>query len=428
MLNFKSFLKEQHTDQTELLQIQEGLLLEVAASSSAESDDKGKLHELLLSKHLHPEIKLPEHHRSESENLDHAGTPQQVHDRLKEKVGLAAYNEIEKHAQQTAAAINSHLKEHGHIGGTNGHHIHSVFWSSNADKHNVPGDHEKTTGVKDVNSNADLIIRFADKNGKTTGHFGVSAKYGSQEPNYRNPGLDAMEKMAGLKAGTMAKHMDAHKTRMDELQYTGSADNRNYQTKIDEMAAEHGIDKIRDEFNKHQKTLAAGGKLKPKEKLIHQNALAFIQNHDALPKSKQKDFINKATMRASTARQSNILARKSIAKDFHTAISEKSPEDLANIIRGAVSPQTHIPHIIAHSKVKDDGTADSLVKHMHSLADEHMSQYDLNTLKPHIGSGTSVTFKAKHLKTGKMMNVAHINIKSSSGAHKGSVGSFKLKS
>lgn len=413
MLDFKSFIKE------------ETVLLEKALSASAESDDKGKLHELLLAKYLHPDTKLPDHHRSESENLDHAGTPQQVHDRLKQKVGDGVYNEIDSHAKQTAGEIHKHLKDNGHVG-SNGHHIGSVFWSSNADKANTAGDHEKTTGVKDINSNADLIIRFHDKNGKTAGHFGISAKYGSQEPNYRNPGLDAMEKMAGIETGTFSKHMDDHKKRMDDLQYHGSADNRNYQTKVDELSS-GGIDKIRDEVHKHEKILASGGKLKPKEKLMYDNAKVFVDNHDALDKNGQSEFIRKAQYRAEQARSSNVFARKEIAKQFHSALSKKTPEELAHIIRSSVSPQTHIPHIIAHSKVKDDGSAHSIVKHMHSLADDHLSNFDVNTLKAHIGSGTSVTFKANHLKTGKPMNVGMINIKSSSGAHKGSVGSFKLK-
>lgn len=420
MLDFKTFIKEN-------LLSEEKLLLEKALSASVESDDKGKLHELLLAKYLHPDTKLPDHHRSESENIDHAGTPQQVHDRLKQKVGDDVYNEIESHARQTANEIHKHLKDNGHVGGANGHHIGSVFWSSNPDKANVAGDHEKTTGVKDINSNADLIVRFHDKNGKTAGHFGVSAKYGSQEPNYRNPGLDAMEKMAGLKTGTFAKHMDEHKQRMDNLQYTGSADNRNYQTKIDELSS-GGIDKIRDELHKHQKTLASGGKLKPKEKLMYENAKVFVDNHDALDKKAQAEFIRKAQYRAQEARSSNVHARKSIAKEFHAALSQKKPDELAQLIRNSVSPQTHIPHIVAHSKVKDDGSAHSIVKHMHSLADEHLSNFDLSTLGAHVGNGTSVTFKANHIKTGKRMNVGMINIKSSSGAHKGSVGSLKLKS
>ena len=44
MLKFKSFLKESKE-----------MLIERALSSDVESDDKGKLHELLLAKHLNPD-------------------------------------------------------------------------------------------------------------------------------------------------------------------------------------------------------------------------------------------------------------------------------------------------------------------------------------------------------------------------------------
>lgn len=422
MLNFKSFIKEEI-----LLEEEDELLLEAAASASAANDDKGKLHELLLAKYLHPESRLPDHHRSESENEDHAGTPQQVHDRLMNKVGGAAYKEIDSHAQQTAKSIKQHLTDHGHINNADGHHIGNVFWTSNADKPNTAGDHEKTTGIKDVNSNADLIVRLHDKNGKPVGHHGISAKYGSQEPNYRNPGLDSLEKMSGLASGTFAKHMDEHKKRMDDLRYSGSADNRNYQTKIDELASTGGYGAVRDVWEKHQRVIDQGGKLKGKDKIMHANANDFIQAHDALPKKQQSEFIRKATWRASEARNSNVFARKQIAKDFHGALAQKKPEELAELIRTSVSPQTHIPHMVAHSKVKDDGSAESIVKPMHHIADDHLSQFDLSTLSPHVGNGTSVTLKAKHLKSGKMMNVALMNIKSSSGAHKGAVGTLKLK-
>jgi len=102
MLNFKSFLKEEV--------LKEDLLLE-AESSSVDSDDKGKLHELLLAKHLHPQTTLPEHHRSMSDNPDHAGTPEQVHDKLKEKIPPAAYEEIDRHAKQSAEAFKQSMKD-----------------------------------------------------------------------------------------------------------------------------------------------------------------------------------------------------------------------------------------------------------------------------------------------------------------------------
>lgn len=421
MLTFKDFLKEDSRP----LSLKEEMLLEMAAATKeTDSDDKGKMHELLLAKYLHPESRLPDHHRSFAENEDHAGTPDQVHDRLKEKMGMNAYNEIDSHARQTATSIKKHFEDHGHVG--KGESISNVFWTSNADKEKTAGDHEKTTGVKDVNSNADLIARITDKDGNHK-HVGISAKYGSQEPNFRNPGLDSLEKMAGLNSGTLNAHSEAHKAHMDKLGYNGSADNRNYQTKVDEMAAKGGIESVRAEMAKHQGTLDSGKKLSGKNKLMYENTKKFVESHDSLPEKERAGYITQASQRAAMARASNLESRKAMVKDFHAALSKKTPEELSGIIKNAVSPQTHIPHIVAHSQVKDDGSAVSHVKPMHSMADEHFSNYDMSTLTPHLGAGTSVAFKAKHIKSGKMMNVARINIKSSSGAHKNAVGGLKLK-
>ena len=391
MLTFKDFLKEDSRP----LSLQEEMLLEMAAATKeTDSDDKGKMHELLLAKYLHPESRLPDHHRSFSDNEDHAGTPEQVHDRLKEKIGMNAYNEIDNHAKQTAASIKKHFEDNGHVGKNES--ISNVFWTSNADKPNSAGDHEKTTGVEDTNSNADLIARITDKEGKHK-HVGISAKYGSQEPNFRNPGLDSLEKMAGLNSGTLNAHSEAHKAHMDKLGYNGSADNRNYQTKVDEMAAKGGIDAVRAEVAKHQGTIDSGKRLSGKNKLMYDNAKKFVESHDALPEKERSGYITQASQRAAMARASNLESRKAMVKDFHQALSKKTPEELSGIIKNAVSPQTHIPHIVAHSQVKDDGSAVSHVKPMHSMADEHFSSFDMSTLSPHLGAGTSVAFKAKHL-------------------------------
>ena len=55
MLNFRSFLKESTL-------LSEELLLEANHTKDVENDDKGKMHELLLAKYLHPDSTLPEHH------------------------------------------------------------------------------------------------------------------------------------------------------------------------------------------------------------------------------------------------------------------------------------------------------------------------------------------------------------------------------
>lgn len=414
MLNFKSFLKE------ELLT--EQLLLEKAETSALEADDKGKLHELLLAKHLHPNTQLPEHHRSFSDNEDHAGTPEQVHDRLKAKVGPAAYAELDRHAKQSAEEFKKSMKEQGHIG--DHAHIGNVHWTSNADKENSVGDHEKTVGVKDVNSNADLIVTLHDKEGKTVGHHGISAKYGSQEPNYRNPGVDSLEKIAKLPSGTLGTHMKHHSEAMDKLGYTGSADQRNIQTKIDEM----GIDEIRKKHAEGQSSIAAGKSLSGKKKIMHEHLGKFIEAHDALGnEKKQEEFRNQAKHRAELARSSNLAARTSMMQTFSSGLAKHSDEELRNVIRQNVSPSTHIPHTIVHSKVKDSGEADSIIKPMHSLADEHLSQFEPGSLHVAPGKGTSMAIKGKHIKTGKITGAARYTIKSSSGAHKGAVGGFRLK-
>ena len=412
MFNFKTFLKEEVIKE-------EALLLEMAALSAAvENDDKGKLHELLLAKHLHPDNKLPDHHRSESENEEHAGTPQQVHDRLQKKIGPGAYNEIDSHAKQTAAAIKKHFDENGHTG--NGNHIGQVFWTSNPDKAAKAGDHEKTVGVKDVNSNADLIVRMHDKNGKTASHVGVSAKYGSQTPNYRNPGLESMEKTAGLEKGSMKALTDAHHEHMEKLGYQGSADTRNIQYKIDKM----GADKARQEHAKLEGLVASGKSLSRKNKIMHEQLSEFLKVHDGMKPKDQLAFQQKAASRAASAEASSLAAKRAVAKHFSTGLATKSDEELRNIVREHVSAPTHIPHIVAHSKVKDDGSAISDIKPSHSIADDHLANYE-NLHVAH-GGGVSTTIKGTHKKTGKVGNVAIFTTKSSSGPHKGLVGTFSL--
>jgi hypothetical protein len=404
MKNFKLFLIEDKT-----------LLVERALSADVESDDKGKLHELLMSKYLHPEQRLPDHHRSESENEEHAGTPVQVHDRLKKKIGDAAYNEIDKHAKQTSHELIKHLSKEGHLG--KGVTIGNVHWTSNPDKANKPGDHEKTTGVKDVNSNADLILTL-HKDGKTVGHHGVSAKYGSNEPNYRNPGLDSMEKTSGAESGSMKRLTDSHHANMVKLGYNGSADQRNIQYKIDKM----GIDKVKAEHSRLQSLVDAGKTLSTKNKTMHQHLQQFINAHD---KHKHPEvFLHQAASRASQAEASSLSAKQAVAKHFADHLAKHDDSKLRQVVRDHVSAPTHIPHTVAHSKVKDDGSAESILKPSHSIADDHLNNYkDLHV----VHQGSTAVIRGTHAQTGKVGRVATFTVKSSSGPHKSLVGTFGLK-
>ena len=394
------------------------MLIERALSSDVESDDKGKLHELLLAKHLHPDNTLPMHHRSESENEEHAGTPQQVHDRLKKKIGDAAYNEIDSHSKQSAEAFKKDLHDRGILNKNT--HIGAVHWTSNADKPTAPGDHEKTTGVKDVNSNADVILTLHDKQGHTVGYHGISAKYGVNKPNYRNPGLESMEKTANLEHGSLKKLMDSHHKHMEALGYNGSADQRNTQYKIDKM----GIDKARKEYEKHQSILDAGKTLSKKNALMHKHLASFIQAHDSLPANKQAGFEQHAAARAAGAEASALKGKQQIAAKFSEGLAKKSDPELRDIIKQHVSAPTHIPHTVVHSKVKENGTAESVVKPAESIADNHLNQFE--DLHVENKGGISTYIKGRHKETGKIMNVAQFSTKGSSGPHKGVVGAFSL--
>jgi len=279
-------------------------ITEVAESSSVKSDDKGKMHELLLAKHLHPETRLPEHHRSESENPLHSGTPQQVHDKLKAKMTPAAYAEIERHAKQSAEEFKKSFP----------HKITNVHWTSNADTVNKAGDHEKTTGVKDINSNADLIISHSK------GFHGISAKYGSGKVNYKNPGIGDIESRSGAPAGSIKAEMDAHNANMEKLGYTGTKKER------------HEIWK--------------------------------------------DDKINNPT-RYNAAMDSVKTARANAAMIHAHAMSKKSDAELRDFIRAHTAAKTHIPHTLVHSKVnKKTGSATPVIFDPHEHIEHHLSKFD----------------------------------------------------
>lgn len=364
MLNFKQFISEDI--------LSEAALLEAALSSSVASDDKGKLHELLLAKHMHPEKKLPQHHRAESDNPDYSGTPEQVHNKLRKKVGEEAYNEIDSHAEKTAKALHHHLQKNGHI--PKGGHIADVHWTSNRDTPSSKGDHEKTTGKKDVNSNADLILTVHNKSGEHHSYHGVSAKYGTnKKPNFKNSGVDSLERTAGLEKGSLSKHIAAHNKRMEKLGYKGTQAERHKQHKQDLAAAKNG-DK-------------------------------------------------EAAARVAAAEKSSRETRTTIAKNFAKGLSKKSDSELREHIRNFVAAPTTHTHTVAHTHVHDNGSSTPIIHDAHHIADEHLSNYENLHVKH---SGITATIYGTHKKTKKIVPVARHTIKAGSGPHKGVAGTFTL--
>ena len=170
--------------------------------------------------------------------------------------------------------------------------------------------------------------------------------------------------------------------------------------------------------------MSAGKTLSKKNKIMHDHLSKFVEAHDSLNPKEQLAFQQKAATRASTAEASALQAKQLAAKTFAEGLSKKSDDELRDVIRQHVSPTTAIPHTVAHSKVKDNGTAVSDIKPMHSIADEHLA----NIKDLHVEhQGTTAVIKGTHAVTGKPMRAATFAVKSSSGPHKSLVGTFGLK-
>jgi len=481
MINFKSFLKEstilsqEYLLEEDLLEEQWHLLNEETAGKKTEADDKGKLYELLTSGYMHPGTKegfhadpnkpgfsLPAHHRSESENPDHAGTPQQVHDKLRKKVGEAAYQEINKHSHQMSSELKSHLKKKGLID-KDGLEVGESFWTSNPDKINkngkqVPGDHMATTNIFDPNAKGDFMLRFHkrgpdgkiinDESGKPKhfGHYALSAKYGYQKKaNLANMGLDTMENHANLPSGSLDTYQVDHKKKMDELNYNGSADQRNIQTKIDEMPLEDTVDKkgepvlgIKSEHARLS-ALHAQKPLVGKEKIMHEHLGKFLESGKSYPGG-VKALKLYAEGRAAAARKSADDTTKKITKDIAVGLHGNEPNTpegnkardsrLRDTLHKIVSPPTSIEHAIIHSHVQQNGEAEHHIVPMQGMGESHTSRFD-NLHVSHLGAN-NISIKGTlnepgHPKHGKVMSVATLSAKTGSGAHKGRIVNAKLE-
>ena len=384
MLSFKEFINFEEY-------LLEAKKQSSASSSNVENDDKGKLHELLLAKHLHKDGKLPEHFRSESANNTHAGTAEQVHKKLKDKLDIehpGAYEEIDRHAKQTAEAIKKHLAASGHL--TDDHEIHAIHWTSN------PKDAKKLTKIKNPNSNADLIITTKHKKTGETKYIGVSAKYGGlKNPNLKNPGLESLEKQAGQPEGTYTKLFKDHRDRMKKLGYTST------------IAKNHALSKVHNAILEKEKEehKASGGK-----------------EENFVPKSKEAQMAHEAI-------KSSLETRREIGRLHREGLSKKSDSELRDIVKSLVSPDAKFHHIIAHSHVQNNGSAISRIKDADTLADDHLSKFrNLRVGSPEgIGYNIVGTYhNPGHPEHGKEKVILHGGIKNTSGPQKAIAGTTML--
>ena len=184
-----------------------------------------------------------------------------------------------------------------------------------------------------------------------------------------------------------------------------------------------GIDAAKTEHGRLSGLISMDRKLSGKEKNLHKNLEVFIAAHDK--HKKPDEFVQMAETRAKQAEASALVGKQAVAKKFAEGLAKHDDKTLRKVINDHVSATTIIPHTVAHSHVQDNGTSKPIIKPADKIADDHLDNFE--NLHVHHNGGIAVNIKGTHKKTGKIMNVATMTVKGSSGPHKGVVGAFSLK-
>ena len=204
-------------------------------------------------------------------------------------------------------------------------------------------DHLKETGVDDPNSKADLIV--------TSGHpkhkgkkIGISLKVGkTKTPNYANPGVSTFERWSGA---NLQDHLEAHGSVLD----------------------------------------------------THGNP-----SHDAY-KAMRDSGSKKDVARANEIKSSSDNMNRGMASSMRSAMSNKSHDELRDLVRHSTAPQTHLHEIVSHTAYNNNGTATHSVHPHTEHIENYLNQFDNLHVKP-TGKGNSVVIHGVHKKTGKVMPV-----------------------
>jgi len=318
------------------------------------SDSKGKAFEILAGSHLkhgsgkdgHPAGYLS-HYRDENEN-----SPSQVLNYIKKELDErhpGMYDEINNHAREAAEHMRKHLKDNGHDT------FHDIAWTSQ------PSDHKSFTGQEDPNSDADVMLRT------NKGPIGISLKYGTQkQPNLRNPGLNSIEELAGLKKGEITSLYDKHNENLKNLGFTNTAK----------------------------------------------------KNHEAYK-------ANKNSPEAKAAEQSSLDVRRQIAKKWQDGYAAMNSDQLKNTIVSLIAPETKFEHYRMHTRPTGSG----LQHHMGGIQDEAnemFKHYAEFKAVPHSGEGITAQILGRHHGSDEWHPVISHGVKNTSGPMKGIAGTTKL--
>lgn len=216
-------------------------------------------------------------------------------------------------------------------------------------------DHEKETGVKDPLSKADLIVTGSHKGDHKTGKkVAISLKYGKlKKTNYSNPGLKTLGNFSGQ---DLTKHQEPHRKLLNSV---GNPNHEEY-------------------------------KVHPKKAEIEASSKSMSQNV-------AYDFAGGLREKHKSDADFKKYIKKSVGAVGHTHGGDEE------------SGKTHLPHIIAKTKVNKDGTHEHTVVGGVEHVDNYLSHFkDLHV--SHSPGQSSVAIYGTHKKTGKKMEVHRVSI------------------
>lgn len=219
-----------------------------------------------------------------------------------------------------------------------------------------PGEIKKLTGIPDPDNPADLVIVHRDTHWNKR-HLGVSLKYVNNKPNYKNPGLETLSRLSKSELG---KHWTFHLNDMVRLGYSGT----------------------------------------------------IAQRHAQYKKDKTENPI-----RASNAEASALIAKSLECKVMWEGFKNQTSEELLDVVRWLVNPQTQFPVLHAVGLQDDKYQGDFWCK-----VQEANEKFNLG-MRPFVSlhadyppEGTVVRIFGRTT-TGKDKTLVAINLRARSGPH-----------
>lgn len=189
------------------------------------NDAKGKLNELMLGWSLAGNT-WPAHFRVEG--MD----PESTAVACLELLGDEEYLRIATDAHAMVDVLTTTLHADGLLANTTD--VWNVHWTSNDDSVGSIGDHEMLTGVKDLNSDADIMFQTVS----TSEFVGVSAKYGtSRHTSIRNPGIGWIASRLGI-VEEVDRLVTSHEEALRDLGWTGTHQENHERFKSDRSSPE----------------------------------------------------------------------------------------------------------------------------------------------------------------------------------------------